>query len=171
MLYIANSLKELNFRSLMEVYIEGNMEKAEASEFGVNQGLLEAEQDFYQYLRESFFQVQGACYAIWLEAGEYVSAVRFEPYRDGVLLQALETAPEHRRKGYACKLTQQALAQLKFSKVYSHVSKKNAASMAVHSRCGFEKILDFAAYIDGSVNRSAVTLLWQPKETVAESQL
>ena len=66
---------------------------------------------------------------------------------------------------------QQALAQLKFSKVYSHVSKKNAASMAVHSRCGFEKILDYAAYIDGSVNHSAVTLLWQPKESVAECAL
>ena len=171
MLHIAYSLKELNFCSLMEVYIEGNMEKAEASEFGTNQGLLEAEQDFYQYLRESFFSVQGACYAIWVDAGKYVSAVRFEPYRDGVLLEALETAPEHRCKGYACKLTQQALEQLKFPKVYSHVSKKNAASMAVHTRCGFEKILDYAAYIDGSVNHSAVTLLWQPKESVVERTL
>lgn len=161
MLLIAKSLRELNFRALMEVYIEGNLEKAEMSGLGVNQGLLQAEQDFYQYLRECFFAVQGAVYAVWVEAEEYVSAVRFEPYRDGVLLEALETHPQHRRKGYACQLIRTALAQLKPVKVYAHVSKKNTASLAVHKHCGFTVIRDCAAYIDGSVNHKAVTLCWQ----------
>lgn len=171
MLQIAKSLRELNFRALMEVYMEGNLEKAEESGFGLHQGLLQAEQDFYQYLRECFFAVPGAIYAVWVKAGTYVSAVRFEPYRDGVLLEALETHPQHRRKGYACQLIRTALAQLKPVKVYAHVSKKNAASLAVHKRCGFEVVMEHAAYIDGSVNHNAVTLCWRPEESEAERKL
>ena len=107
-------------------------------------------------------------YAVWEENGQYISAVRFEPYRDGILLEALETAPEHRGKGYAAKLVCAALLQLQLQKVYSHVSKKNTASLALHERCGFVKVLDYAAYIDGSVNRNAVTLCWQRQESEAE---
>ena len=168
MLRIAKSLKELNFRTLMDVYMEGNLEKAEESALGLHQGLLQAEQDFYQYLRECFFPVPDAVYAVWEENGQYISAVRFEPYRDGILLEALETAPEHRGKGYAAKLVCAALLQLQLQKVYSHVSKKNTASLALHERCGFVKVLDYAAYIDGSVNRNAVTLCWQRQESEAE---
>jgi len=155
MLYLARSLQQLQFGKLMEVYIEGNLEKA------AEVGLLQAEQDFYQYLSECFFPVSGAVYAVWIEENEYTSALRLEPYKDGLLLEALETAPNHRRKGYACQLIQAVLAEFPEQNIYAHVSKRNAPSLAIHKKCGFRKISDSACYIDGSVNDRAVTLCHQ----------
>ena len=95
-----------------------------------------------------------------MENDVYFSALRLEPYEDGLLLEALETAPAHRRKGYAEKLIRAVQAEF-LQKIYSHVSKKNTASLAVHQKCGFRQVLDYAKYIDGSVVRSAVTLCYR----------
>ena len=124
---------------------------------------MQAEQDFYQYLREVFFPTAGAVYAVWEENGTYITALRLEPYRDGLLLTALETAPEYRRRGYAQKLIEAVLEELPGEKLYSHVSKTNAASLRTHISCGFQKILDHAAYLDGSVLRSSCTLCHEPR--------
>lgn len=160
MLRIVRSMKELEFARLMAVYAESNRENG--NEFypymPEGQRLLQAEQDFYQYLREGFFPVKDAYYALWVEAGEYVSALRIEPYKDGVLLEALETAPIHRSKGYAKKLIKAVLAMEK--KVYSHVGKGNAPSLKVHEACGFCRISEQAVYIDGSVNSKCCTLCY-----------
>lgn len=152
MLQIVHSLKELKFSQLMEVYIEGNREKAKE---GLS--LLEAEQDFYQYLREVFFPTRGACYCLWEEEGRYISALRLEPYRDGWLLEALETRPDCRRRGYGQQLVRSVAALPEFSKIYSHIHRKNVPSLRLHEACGFEKILDYAVYINGSVNDHCVT--------------
>ena len=162
MLYLATKLREVNFSALMGVYEEGNRENGALVHPGLPQGqqILRAEQSFHQYLKEVFFPTAGAVYAIWLENDIYVSALRLEPYEDGLLLEALETAPAHRRKGYAEKLLR--AVQVEFpQKIYSHVSKKNTASLAVHQKCGFRQVLDYAKYIDGSVVRGAVTLCYR----------
>ena len=151
MLQIARSMGELNFSQLMAVYEEGNRES--------DKGLLQAEQDFYQYLRHDFFAVPGAYYALWQEGGEYVSALRFEPYKDGILLEALETAPTKRRMGYGEKLMRAVLPMEK--KIYSHVSKRNIASLNIHEKCGFQRISEQATYIDGSVNNKCCTLCFR----------
>lgn len=162
MLRLADKLHKLDFAGLMEIYEEGNRENgAEAfPDLPRMQQLLRAEQDFYQYLRESFFTADGAVYAIWEENGVYLSALRLEPFEDGLLIAALETAPAHRRQGYGEKLlraVQEAFPQ----KLYSHVSKKNAASLAIHKKCGFTQVLAYAKYIDGSVAHNAVTLRYR----------
>lgn len=159
MLYLADKLCKLNFAALMAVYEEGNRENGGIfyPDLPENQQILQAEQAFYQYLAEGFFTAEGAVYAVWEENGTYISALRLEPYEDGLLLEALETAPAWRRQGYAEKLiraVQEAFPQ----KIYSHVSRRNAPSLAVHKKCGFCQVLDYAKYIDGSVNRNAVTL-------------
>ncbi len=150
MLYIAKSLKDLDFRALMDIYIEGNAEKGD---------ILQAEQDFYQYLREVFFTVSGAFYALWQDRGMPVSALRMEPYKDGLLLEALETRPDARRQGYAAQLVKAALEYVGQGKVYAHVHKKNVASLKTHEKCGFVRISEIARYIDGSVNDRCCTLL------------
>lgn len=162
MLILAKKLHQLNFQQLMDVYAEGNEENGEEMWPGLNreQMLLRAEQAFYEYLAEVFFPVDGAVYAIWEENGVYISALRLEPYEDGLLLEALETAPAERRKGYAERLIQ-AVQDAFPQKIYSHVSKKNAPSLAVHKKCGFRQVLDYAKYIDGSVARNAVTLQYR----------
>ena len=162
MLYLVTKLREVNFSALMGVYEEGNRENGALVHPGLPQGqqILRAEQSFHQYLKEVFFPTAGAVYAIWVENDIYVSALRLEPYEDGLLLEALETAPAHRRKGCAEKLIRAVQAEFP-QKIYSHVSKKNTASLAVHQKCGFRQVLDYAKYIDGSVVRSAVTLCYR----------
>ena len=163
MLILAQSIRDLSFSNLMGVYIEGNLENAEEfyPDLPEGQKLMQAEQDFYQYLNEVFFRTSGAVYAIWEAQGSYVSVLRLEPYRDGLLLEALETAPPSRRQGYAEKLIRAVQEQFSNQRIYSHVSKKNAASLQVHEKCGFRRISEYAVYIDGSVNRRACTLCWE----------
>lgn len=166
MLKIAKSLNKLSFGSLMGIYIEANQEHGaelwpEESEM---RQIQLSEEDFNRYLSECFFPTPGAVYAIWEVNGEYVSALRLEPYRDGLLLEALETAPEERRKGYAGDLIQSVQAWLKEQgsvKIYSHVSKRNTASLKTHEKCGFKRIAEYAAYIDGSVNQRACTMCYE----------
>ena len=163
MLYIAHRLGELNFRQLMDVYEEGNLENA--AEFypraPQNQWLLLAEQAFHQYLKECFFPTEGARYCLWIVEGRYVSALRLEPYKDGLLLEALETHPKERRKGYAAALMKAVLAKYPDRKIYSHVGKKNIASIKTHESCGFHRILEHAVYADGSVLQSCCTFCSQ----------
>ena len=170
MIIIANSLSELSFSKLMEVYMEGNLEKAREEHRSLSEyaGLQLAEQDFYQYLRECFFTMPGARYAILEENGSYCSAVRWEPFMDGVLISALETAPSERRKGHAEKLLREVLLRFD-TKVYSHVIKKNMPSLAVHRKCGFRIISDRARYLDGSVNARAYTLCFENENTRSEA--
>lgn len=153
MLYIANRLKDLDFRQLMDVYEEGNLENAAElwPEEPEGQQLLLAEQSFHQYLRECFFPTEGARYCVWIVDGSYVSALRLEPYQDGLLLEALETKPGQRRKGYAVALVKAVLSEAGDRKIYSHVGKRNTASLKTHENCGFRRIMEHAVYADGSV--------------------
>ena len=155
MLQIAKRLEELDFSALMDIYCEGNLEKAE--EYG-DGGLLRAEREFYDYLREDFFRQKDAFYALWKVQGQYVSAMRLEPHGDGWLLEALETAPDHRRKGYAKELMHAVLDEMGHVIVYSHVSRRNEASLRTHYACGFQKHVDHVVYLDGSVTNRAITL-------------
>ena len=153
------SINDIAFRELMDVYQESNIENAKVfySKMDLSAGILEAEQDFYAYLRDVFFQTKDAKYYVFEDNGQYFSAFRIEPYQAGYLLEALETAPMHRRKGYARHLLSQVLPQIE-KPVYSHVHKQNQASLAVHRLCGFQIILDFAQYIDGTNKQDSYTL-------------
>ena len=161
MLTVATNLRELSFGKLMEVYAEGNLENGLDLWPDEPEGrrIALAEQEFYSYLREIFFKTSHARYFIWEESGSYLSALRLEPYQDGLLLEALETHPQHRRKGYAAKLMEAALQYAGNVKIYSHVGKKNTASLRTHKKCGFRPILEYAVYADGSVNDRCRTLL------------
>ena len=159
MLRIIRKMRELDFPALMEVYEEGNRENGEELWPELPEGLrmLSAEQAFRQYLQECFFVTPEAVYCVWLENGKYVSALRLEPYQDGLLLEALETAPACRRHGYATALVRAVLEVYGEKKIYSHVSKRNAASLATHEKCGFYRVADHAVYADGSYMANHVT--------------
>ena len=159
MLKIIDKLEDIRFSELMQVYRESNLENALAfyPDIDRNLALLNVEQDFYAYLRDCFFKTHNAVYAVWIMDGSYVSALRLEPYMDGILLEALETDPDHRGEGYAKRLIGAVLDQTK-GKVYSHVNKKNEASLRAHTACGFQKISDEARYIDGSTVTTSMTL-------------
>lgn len=164
MLKLYHNLHSIDFSKLMELYAQGNAENARDcyphEELLV--GIRKAELDFYQYLREVFFCVEGSVYAVWEEDGIYLSALRLEPYRDGLLLEALETHLQHRRQGYGRELITSVLDQLRLQgvqKVYSHVNKRNSPSINCHLACGFERIAEQATYIDGSVTNRSCTMV------------
>ncbi len=159
MLLVAKSLKELNFGALMDIYIEGNRENGADlwPEEPAGRQLQLAEEGFRDFLNNDFFRVPNAVCCVWAENGRYVSALRLEPYKDGLLLEALETRPDCRRKGYGEALLRAVRRQFP-GRIYSHVHKKNEPSLAIHEKCGYQRILERAAYIDGSVNDRACTL-------------
>ena len=159
-LIVARSMRDLTFGKLMEVYAESNLENGRNLWSDETEGrlLALAEQEFYNYLQQVFFCTAGAAYLILEENGCYFSALRLEPYRDGLLLAALETNPHYRNRGHAAALVQAALESAGSMKVYSHVGKKNAASLRVHEKCGFCRILEHASYADGSVDERCCTL-------------
>ena len=145
MLKLIYSMSELDSEQLLEIYKEHHWD----------------EWDFLSYLREDFFRQPNAVYAVWLEDSVYKSAVRLERCQDGALLHSLETAPNDRRKGYACKLLIGFLDHLKTTdckRIYSHVNKRNSASLALHKKCGFKIISDTATYLDGTVTQYSYTL-------------
>ena len=165
MLVLTHSLRELRFGELMAVYIDSIAEAAsDWPDLPPGLACQLAEQDVYQYLKDVFFPTQGAVCALWEEKGKYVSALRLEPYKDGLLLEALETAPNQRKKGYAVSLIQAVqayLAEQGLVKLYSHVNKRNIASLKTHEKCGFSVVSDHAVYINGSVDYRCCTLLYE----------
>lgn len=158
MLHIVRNRKDLDFGKLMAVYEESNRKWAQERYPYLTEAeqQLRTEQDMYGNL-QCFFLDRRAFYAVWDQDGSYVSAVRFEPYEDGLLLEALETMPAERNKGYAKRLVNAVLTKI-HGKIYSHVEKHNHPSLAVHSACGFADYLEYAVYADGSVSHKAVTL-------------
>ncbi len=162
MLQIIRELSQINIAQLKEVYLQSNTENGarDYPELDANIQLVYAEQDFYAYLKLFLEDKRSLC-AVWAVEGVYKAALRLEPYQDGLLLAGLETAPDARRKGYAKMLVDAVLGYLSEQgsvRVYSHVDKRNTASLAVHRACGFTRILEHAVYADSSVSHSACTL-------------
>lgn len=156
MLQIISKMQDLPFRELTQVY-EQSLQQAAARDYpGKDDGLLQAELDMYAYLKDTFFRIDGARYFIWEEDGHMLCALRLEPYKDGLLLTALETHPDYRNMGYAGRLMEEVLHEV-HGCIYSHIDRHNIASIVVHRKHGFEKITNFAVYLDGSVSRKADT--------------
>ena len=163
-------MNQLNFSELMNVYSESNMLNGEELHPNLSEQsqILEVEQSFYQYLNDVFFRQRDSFYAIWECDDHYISALRIEPYKDGLLLCGLETAPDARRQGHAVKLILAVLEYLQeicHCDIYSHISKKNQPSLLVHEKCGFQVIMDHAVYSDGSVLHNHYTLIYKHKKS------
>lgn len=163
MLIVARTLEELDFEQLMDIYIEGNQENGAEfwPELSYEKRLERAKEGFHKYLETGFFVKSGAVYMVWERDGKYVSALRLEPFMDGLLMEALETIPGERQKGYASALIRGVQTWMGQGKIYSHVSKHNTASLATHARCGFKIHLDHCIYSDGTVNEKAYTMRYE----------
>ncbi len=166
MLKIVKSIYELNTEQFLAVYEESLCKNGREfyREHSTAQQRKLAEEDLLAYLRDDFFRQRDAFCAFWVMDGVYKSGLRLEPYRDGVLLHALETAPEARKMGYAFSLISAVLEYLRQEKclaVYSHIHKRNLPSLRLHKKCGFQQISDTAVYIDGTVTQNSCTMVLQ----------
>lgn len=151
MLRIFSSTKELCIGRLMTLYSD--------EQEGTNRNTVKAEQDFYGFVID-FLRDKRSCYWIWEIDGIYVSALRTEPYRDGILLTGLVTDPAFRGRGYAKLLITQTVQCLKEQHckiVYSHIHKDNIPSIRTHYACGFQLLHHHGVLLDGSVNSQYYT--------------
>jgi len=156
-------MAELDAGQLMQVYRQSNLKNAKRRyrECPEEMALCREEADFLSYLREDFFQIRGAFYGVWIVDGSYIGALRLEPYRDGLLLEALETAPHARRQGYGNALitaVAEHLQQTGCITVYSHIHKGNKPSLGLHKKCGFKLISDTATLLDGTCTNKYCTM-------------
>lgn len=145
MLKIARTMGELDLDLLTQVY---GYDGADAMKFD-------------SYLQDVFFRTKGAVYCIWEQDGRYVSALRLEPYEDGLILAGLQTLPGERGKGIATELIGAVVQWLGTGKIYAHVYHRNKASIRVHQRCGFCLIAPHARFLDCSVSVFAGTYLFE----------
>ena len=167
MLLTIERYEQLDERKLMELYREGN-EKNVAyflPELDPVVGLRKIEQDFLQYLKEEFFSKQGNCYYVLEQDGVWVSALRLYQAEGYHYLEALETLPSCRRKGYAKQLLCQVfddLGQQGEFIIRDAVNKNNTASLRTHQSCGFiiEK-QDAFVYTTGEVDPDCYGMIYR----------
>lgn len=165
MLKIISSLKDLQFAKLVEI-CEESLAVCGAEQYPYmpeNMRMLRAEEDFYAFL-ELFFTQKESFYAVWALGDDYLASLRVERYLDGFLIAGLETGPKDRCRGYASSLLQAVTNYLSGCgcvKIYSHVDRKNTASLKVHEKCGFRRIMEHAVFLDGSVSCGSVTYCYE----------
>lgn len=88
-----------------------------------------------------FVQAPGRLVLVEEEAGKWVSGLRAVEQPKGVwFLEAVETMPEERRKGYGKALLLDTLAELDRrggTEVSCTIGRHNGSSIALHTGCGF----------------------------------
>lgn len=142
---------EVDDKKLMKIYAEGNLENADYFYPQITdkaEAISKVEQDFCNYIKTEFLNGTNVYY-VWDNDGIWVSALRLYRISDGFYyLEALETAPEFRKLGYATRLLNEVISLLKakeYFKICDCVGKKNTASLKTHIKCGF-KVVDEDGY-------------------------
>lgn len=149
MVLTITNYKDLDVRKLMDVYSESNYENTAyfyPDETDKDVAVQKVEKGFSDFLKNDFFEKTGASYWIWEENGDWISAFRLNRIQtDLYYLEALETRPDQRGKGYASLLLSSVVDSLKKAgpfRLCDCVSKKNTASLKTHERCGFQIVSD-----------------------------
>lgn len=145
MLLQITNYADLDKRKLMDVYSESNLENTayfcpEETDQAAAVGKVES--GFLSFLETEFFQYAKAACWVWEENGVWISSLRTCEIQDGLYyLEALETRPDHRKKGFGSRLLSGVLEAMKTEgsfRLCDCVSKKNAASLKTHEKCGFQ---------------------------------
>ena len=142
MLHIAKSIDDLDIEKLMLLY--------------------SGDDELLRYLQDTFFDGGASCYVILDDGVRYLSALRLEPYKDGLLLSGFQTHPDFRNRGYGTMLLERVvkLFSVDGMNIYSHIHNRNGASLKLHSRCGFKKLSDAAVLLDGTVTSQYITMVY-----------
>lgn len=143
---------DVDKRKLMEVYCQSNYENAAClypDEGDQAEAVKKVEAAFLGFLQKDFFPRDGSTYWILEDNGIRVSGLRTCRIQPSLYyLEALETRPDLRERGYASKLLTnvlQALEKEGASQLWDCVRKTNAASLRTHKKCGFQ-IVSEAGY-------------------------
>lgn len=127
-------VREVYHEAVWENVHEEPLEPEEETE-----ALRREEQGFIDFF-QTFLAQEKNRYYVLEAAGRWVSALRLTRVRDFYYMEALETAPEEKRKGYAAHLINEVIRLLEKRgavTIRSNVHKTNIPSLAVHEKCGF----------------------------------
>ncbi len=145
MLLRIETYSDLNERKLMDVYAESNLENTDyffPDEPDKETALQKVEAGFLNFLKSEFFTQNEAVYWILEENNVWCCALRTCMVQTGLYyLEALETRPDLRGKGYASQLLSSVLHSLMKEgsfRLCDCVGKKNTASLKTHIKCGFQ---------------------------------
>lgn len=149
MLLRITKYSDIDRRKLMDVYAESNFENTDyffPDEPDKEAALEMVEEGFMDYLKNRFFTEPNSTYWVLEENGVWISAMRtcqrkHYPY----YIEALETRPDMRKRGYGSRLMNEVLDTMKRNgpfRIASSVSKKNLASINTHLKCGFRIVLE-----------------------------
>lgn len=159
------SIETLDLFQIDQIYRESSLENARSwyPDLPLHEALQKYEQGHHDYLVEHFFS-DGGLLMLLESGGHYLCALRLylqEPER--YFIEALETRPDERQKGYAKLLMQEMMLYLHehcdFCTVRSHVSKRNLASLRTHASVGFHAETDYVME-DGIRDGSRLCLFW-----------
>ena len=152
----------------MDLYQEGNRENApyffpEIKEQAL--ALEKMEQRFLEYVETDFFSRNDSEYWVLEEDGVWISALRLYKISEGFYyMEALETHPDFRERGYAARLLAGVIGDLKTRgpfRLCDCVGKNNAASLGVHRKCGFEIAAEAGInYLDQSASERCFGLAY-----------
>ena len=125
-----------------EIYIEGCMENArekypDATDLTT---AIQQEEDSFVCFLQDFFTLPENTYYVLEKDNMLVSAARLSKINDFYYLEALETPPKYRKKGYASELLNEMITHLHQQgsvDIRDCVSKTNTASLVTHKKCGF----------------------------------
>ena len=147
MIYRSTTMDKIDKRKLMDIYREGNLENADYFYPEIadkEQAVAKVEGDFMKYIETDFLSSSGNEYWVLEENAVWVSALRlYRINNDLYYIEALETHPDFRQKGYASKLLNSVINELKKQgsfRLCDCVSKKNTASIRTHEKCGFRVV-------------------------------
>ena len=149
MLITITEFKDLDMRKLMDIYSESNYENTDyfyPDETDKDVAVQKVEAGFLDFLKNDFFEQDGTSYWILEDNGVWISALRLSRIQtDLYYLEALETRPDQRGKGYASLLLSGVVESLKKAgpfRLCDCVGKKNTASLKTHEKCGFRIVSD-----------------------------
>ena len=149
MLHIITTYADLDGPRLMTVYAESNRENTDYFFPDLADKALavkRVEEGFLTFLREEFFTWPGPAYYVLEEAGEWVSALRLNEIEPGLYyLEALETRPDSRGRGFASRLltgVQESLKREGPFRLCDCVGRRNLSSRLCHERCGFRAVAE-----------------------------
>lgn len=162
--------ENLDRRKLMDLYQEGNRENCLYfhPDKAIEDSISEIEDNFMNYLKE-FYSKPGNWYYILEKDGTWISALRLSHVEGNIFyIEAVETHPEYRKKGFAAELLTELISEMKKQKssfrLCDCVSHKNTASLALHKKCGFQIVSEAGYdYLRGETDKGCYGLQYEWK--------
>lgn len=130
------------YKLINDVYIEGCYEiaKDKCSDKDKLAEAIEREKKYYANYLEHFFDNDNNDYYVLEDNNHWISAARITTSKECYYLEALETNPENRMKGFGEKLLLGIISSLEENGniiLRCNVGKNNIASYRLHRKCGF----------------------------------